>query len=267
MLGIFNKKEFDFRDAKSSFCFLDETGLINSSSDKFFAIGILKVSRPEKIYNRIRKLRQKLNYNEELKWSNINRKIRLDVAREFVKIFLKEDAEFNCIILDKNELDFKKYHNNDMYKAYRSFTIALLKIMLGQNPDEILIVLADDYFSPEGAYLEETIKKFTNDHYKKFVIGGVCQIDSKSSDLLQLSDLLLGAIVYDLKIQNNIIGRSRSGRFKRRFLNFLYLSLSVNGHFFDKGKSGDNYIYSGGKIRATIFDCKKSKVVKHEKKC
>lgn len=73
MLRLFNKKEFDFRDAKSSFCFMDETGLINSPTDKFFAIGIIKISRPEKIYNKIRKLRQRLNYNEELKRSNINR--------------------------------------------------------------------------------------------------------------------------------------------------------------------------------------------------
>lgn len=263
MLRIFDKKDYDFRDANSSFCFLDETGLLNSPTDKFFALGMVKIRRPEKIYNRIRKSRQRFNYNEELKWSRLDRRIRFDVARKFFNIFMDEEAEFHCIVLDKDKLDFKKYHNNNMYKAYRSFTIALLKMIIGQKPDEVIIVLADDYFTPDGADLEETIMKFTNDHYKKFVVGGVCQIDSRSSDLLQLADLLMGAIVYDLKIQNGIIGRSQSGRFKRRFLNFLYLSLGVRGHFFRNGKPGDNYVFNRGKIKATIFDCKKSKVVKH----
>jgi len=244
---------------------MDETGLINSQRDKFFAIGIIKINRPEKIYNEIRKIRQRFNYREELKWANINRDIRFKIAIKFFEVFLREKAEFSCIILDKNELDFEKYHNNNMYKAYRSFTIALLKMILGQNPNEILIVLADDYFSPVGADLEETIKKFTNDHYKKFVIGGVCQIDSKSNDILQIADLIMGAMVYDLKKQNNLInGINKSGKFKRKFINYLYQKLAVNGNFFKNGKSGDNYNFSRGKIKATIFDCSKSKVKKYQ---
>ncbi len=259
------KNNQDFKKIKSSFCFMDETGLINSKRDKFFAIGIIKIDRPEKMYNEIRKIRQRFNYKEELKWAKIDREIRFKIAIKFFEVFLREKAEFSCIILDKDKLDFKKHHNNNMYKAYRSFTIALLKIMLGQNPDEIIIILADDYFSPEGSNLEETIRKFTNDHYKKFVIGGVCQIDSRSNDILQTADLIMGAIVYDLKKQNELIdGGKTSGRFKRKFVNYLYQKLSVKNNFFENGRSGDNYIFGRGKIKATIFDCDKSKVKKYQ---
>lgn len=88
-----------FKNIKTCFCFLDETGLINSKRDKFFALGIIKCCEPQKIYNQIRKVRHRYNYREELKWSNLDRRIRFDIAREFFNIFLTEEAEFNCIIL------------------------------------------------------------------------------------------------------------------------------------------------------------------------
>ncbi len=248
----------NFRDIKTCFCFLDETGLVYSPRDKFFALGIIKCSSPEKIYNRIRKVRDKYNYREELKWSSLDRRIRFDIAREFFNIFLTEDIEFNCIILDKEKLNFKKYFNNDLYKVYRNFTVALLKLIIGKKPKEIITLLADDYFTPDGINLECTIKKFTNDHYKNFVVAGVCQIDSKSSDLLQLTDLLLGAIVYDLKKQEKII--SKQNTYKRKFLNFVYQKLRIRESFF-KHRLGfriPNFVSSENKIKATIFDKNKS---------
>ena len=255
-----NKK--DYRDIKTCFCFLDETGLIHSNRDKFFALGILKCGNPEKLYNKIRKLRSRYKYNEELKWANLDRKIRFDMARSFFDIFLEEDAKFNCIILDKDELDFDKYYNNDLYKVYRNFAVVLLKLIFGKNPQEVAILLADDYFTPDGIDIEAKIKKIINNHYQKFVMAGVCQINSKSSDLLQLTDLILGSIIYDLKKQKGIIGKkSKQGNFKRKFLNFVYQKLKIRNSFFKNrfGLNTRNYVLSGDKIRATIFDCKRSK--------
>ncbi|MEF3692338.1 MAG: hypothetical protein V3574_04780 [Candidatus Moraniibacteriota bacterium] len=51
------KDKNQFKKIRSSFCFMDETGLINSQRDRFFAIGIIKINRPEKMYNEIRKTR------------------------------------------------------------------------------------------------------------------------------------------------------------------------------------------------------------------
>lgn len=248
----------DFRDIKTCFCFLDETGLLYSPRDKFFALGIIKCSYPEKLYSRIRNIRNKYNYREELKWANLDRKIRFDVAREFFNIFLTEDVKFNCIILNKDKLDFKKHYNNDLYKVYRNFSIALLKLVISKNPEEVIILLMDDYFTPSRVGFEQAIKKIINDHYKNFVIAGVCQIDSASSDLLQLADLILGTIVYDLKKRAGIIIRQNT--YKRKFLNFVYQKLKIKKSFFrDRfGFGTRNYVLSGDKIRATIFDFKRS---------
>lgn len=254
-----------FKDVKSCFCFLDETGLLNNHVDKFFGLGIIKCGKPQKIYKRIRKIRDRYNYREEVKWSSLDRKIRFDVARELFEIFLTEDAKFNCIILNKSELDFKKYFQNNLYKVYANFSIALLKLIVGKDPQEVVILLADDYFSPDGEDLEAAIKAIINDHYKKFVVAGACQIDSKSSDILQLTDLILGSIMYDLKKQNNLV--KNQNEFKRKFLNFLYQKLSIKNSFFINkfGFKTRNYVLAGDKLRVTIFDSKRSTVNKFKK--
>lgn len=248
-----------FKDIKICFCFLDESGLLYSKRDKFFGLGIIKCSEPQKLYNRIRKIRDKYKYTEEVKWANLDRKIRFDIAREFLNIFLTEEAKFNCIILDKNELDFEKYFQNNLYKVYQNFSVVLLKLIIGQKPEEVIILLTDDYFTPDGTDLEDKVKKFINDHYQKFIVAGVCQINSKSSDILQLTDLILGAILYDLKKQNNLIKNQNT--YKRKFLNFVYQKLGIKRSFFRNtfGFKTRNYVLSGDKIRATIFDSKRSK--------
>lgn len=252
----------DFKDIKTCFCFLDETGLLYSARDRFFALGIIKCCNPQSLYNRIRKIRQFYKYDHEIKWAELDRKIRFDIAREIFNVFLSEDAKFNCIILDKRELDFARYFQNNLYKVYQSFSVALLKLTIGKNPEEVVILLTDDYFTPDGTDLEDRIKKFINDHYKKFVIAGVCQINSKSSDLLQLTDLILGAILYDLKKQQGLIKDQNT--YKRKFLNFLYQKLKIRKSFFINrfGFQTRNYVLSGDKIRATIFDAKRSKAAK-----
>jgi len=247
-----------FKDIKTCFCFLDETGLLYSNRDKFFAISLIKCQRPQKLYRRLRKIRDIYNYREELKWFNLNRRIRFDVARNFFNAFLAEDAKFNCIILDKDKLDFEKHFQNNLYKVYRNFSIVLLKLIFTKEPEEIAIVLADDYFSPEGEDFEDSIRGIINHHYQKFVIAGICQINSKSSDILQLTDLILGAMLYDLKKQSGLIQTQNA--YKRKFLNFLYQKLRIKKSFFRNrfGFRARNYVLSGDKIRATIFDPKRS---------
>lgn len=250
-----------FKDIKTCFCFLDETGLLYSARDKFFALGIIKCREPQKLYSQIRKIRQRFKYDHEIKWAGLDRRIRFDIAREFFNVFLLEDAKFNCIILNKEELDFQKHFQNNLYKVYQSFSVALLKLIIGKKPEEVIILLADDYFTPDSENLESAIKGIINDHYKKFIIAGVCQINSKSSDLLQITDLILGAILYDLKKQKGLIDDQNT--YKRKFLNFLYQKLKIRKSFFvNRFGFTRNYVLSSDKIRATIFDSKRSKASK-----
>lgn len=47
---------------------------------------------------------------------------------------------------------------------------------------------------------EEDVKLRVNKAFKQEALLGVCRIDSKASDLLQLTDFLLGAVSYEYKL-------------------------------------------------------------------
>lgn len=52
---------------------------------------------------------------------------------------------------------------------------------------------------------EVNTKKNFNAGKKRLALAGVCRFDSKTNDLLQLVDLLIGAITYDIKLSKGIV--------------------------------------------------------------
>lgn len=65
----------------------------------------------------------------------------------------------------------------------------------------------------------------------RLALAGVCRFDSRSNDLLQVVDLVIGAISYDLKLASGII--QIGSKYKRRMLECLKSNLGaetfVNG--------------------------------------
>ena len=58
-----------------------------------------------------------------------------------------------------------------------------------------------------------------NNKTGRLALAGVCRIDSKANDLLQLVDLIIGVISYDLKIEAGVI---KSGdQYKKELLKFF----------------------------------------------
>jgi len=99
----------------------------------------------------------------------------------------------------------------------------LLKAALA--PKEILILLADHVTTPKNIRFEVEVKKQMNSTVGRLVLAGVCRLNSKSNDLLQLVDLIIGAISYDLKTE---VGSIKGGdKYKKELLEFLKTNLGT----------------------------------------
>jgi len=199
------------------FCFLDETGLLNREEDRFFALGMIKCHYPHKLYLPIKFLKDKNHFYDEIKWNKVGRK-NLPIMRRLIELFIEARGfYFDCLILDKNNLDFKKHFQNNFWKVYESFTMLLIKGNLGRR--EQVCVIADYYPSPRKTNFEQNVETKINKKFGRQAIAGVCRIDSKGSEILQMADLIMGAILYEFKIKENLI--KKPSKHKRNLLKYL----------------------------------------------
>lgn len=92
--------------------------------------------------------------------------------------------------------------------------------------DEIVSVIADDYPAPEKDEFEAEVRNYVNDHYKALSIHSVIRIHSKGSNLIQIADLLMGAVNYEFKLKNNLI--KHPSKAKIDLLDYLKNKLGAN---------------------------------------
>jgi len=111
----------------------------------------------------------------------------------------------------------------DPWKAYEDIAIRVLKS--GIHPSEIIIVIADHITTPKEIKFEVNVKRRVNKEYKRLAVAGVCRFDSRSNDILQITDLMIGAVNYDLKLATKMV--LSGDRHKRQFVEHFRKNLGI----------------------------------------
>ncbi len=219
----------DYDKIWSKFCFLDESGRLCDGTNPFFTIGVIKCSQPYYLYSKLQYERTRVGFYDEMKFNKISNK-NYSFIKFAIDSFL-DTISFNLYsyTLDKNGLYFKTQFNNDQWKAYEEISVRLLLDgVLGgdQNNDnnEIIILLADHVTTPKSVKYEVSVKNKINQQKNRLAIAGVCRFDSKGNDLLQVVDLIIGAINYDLKLNFNLVSGDKH---KIKFLEYLKPQLGI----------------------------------------
>ncbi len=213
----------DYQSIWTKFCFLDESGNLSNPKDPFFTIGILKCSQPYYLQSKILYERGKRQFYDELKFNKLS-KNNLEFAKFALDAFFEtKNVSFASYTLDKHGNYFAGNFDGNPWQAYEDMTARLLKAAVSES--EILIVIADHITVPKDIRFEVNVKRKINDDLKRLAIAGVCRFDSKSNDLLQVTDLLIGAINYDLKFSTGLI--SSGDKHKRQFVEYLRKNLGT----------------------------------------
>lgn len=186
----------------TQFCFFDETGLLNSPRDKFFGVGMIKIHMPENVYLKMKKLRDQIGFYDEIKWSGIYTK-NAPVMNQFIDLFFDYGkARFSCYIFKKTDLEIRKYFHGDLYSAYES--LATMQVCANLSTNESAVLIMDDLSTPSDKF-EQNIKRKINSQSKRNAAYGVIRTYSKGTELIQMADLLLGAVCYDFKRSAGLI--------------------------------------------------------------
>lgn len=150
------------------------------------------------------KIKHKLSPTYELKWSKVGEG-KIDYYKDVIDYFIsRNDLLFRAVVADKTHLrhgDFAQTHDEWYYKMY----YLLLRYMV--NPLQQYKVYVDIKDTQGGRKLSKLHEVLNNSLYTFFpeCIINIQQVRSDECELLQVVDLLIGAISYknrNLKTSN-----------------------------------------------------------------
>lgn len=214
----------NYKKIWTPFCFLDESGTLNPKSQPYFTVGMIKCSQPYYLQQKIRYIRERNKFWWELKFSDLN-KVKIKTALEILDaLFKTRNIHFSSYSIDKKSEYFKNEFHSNPFIAYEQITKHLLRGNMRKN--EVLIVLADNVITPKRNKFEVNVKNSINNKFQRLAIAGVCRLDSRSNDLLQLADLLIGSINYELLLKDKVI--EKPSRYKKEFIDKLKSNLGVD---------------------------------------
>jgi hypothetical protein len=203
--------------------YCDESCHLPNDNSEIMVLGATwcPTQKRAEIFQRIReiKTRHGLPKNFEIKWNKVSQSkvsFYLDIVNYF---FDDDDIHFRALVVpNKKELDHEKFgqdHDTFYYKMY----FDLLKVIL--NPEHsynIYIDIKDTNGQEKVLNLQSVLR---NNHYdfKKRIVRKIQQVHSHEVELLQITDILIGAISYLHRNLNSNEGklaiidkiRSRSG--------------------------------------------------------
>ena len=152
----------------------------------------IKISKEQ-----IKAIKEKYGYTDELKWVNIHDKT-YQVYKELVEYFFMTDMQFKVVIADKTQIDANRpeYTFNDFY--FRMYFQLLHHDMDLEHTYNIYFDIKDTCSQQRLHQLRDALK--WNASIRNFQF-----IKSHESVFVQLADVLMGAINYQLRIKRGDI--------------------------------------------------------------
>lgn len=175
--------------------YCDESTYLIHDGHPYMLLSYISIAYPQirLAKEEIKAIKRKFNYTEELKWTNVH-SATYKVYAELVDWFFMNDLEFRAVVVDKSQIDEKRadYSFNDFY--FRMYFQLLHTKVDFQNRYNVFLDIKD---TCSGEKLEK-MKKIMSYNSS---IGTLQFIPSRESVFIQLADVLMGAINYNLRIQ------------------------------------------------------------------
>jgi len=186
------------------------------------------------ILNQIRDIKEKhgLSRFGEFKWTKVSSN-KIDFYKELIQYFFEnENLRFRALVF-KNKADFyyTYYTHNDIY--YIAYYLLLIEMISADTTNSIYIDKKDTRGGQKVKELKDNLihAKFSKGNrwssdieFNPDLIKKIQIIDSKDVELMQLADLLIGAVSYINRIQ---VGENLSSKSK---LELVDLIKQYSGH-------------------------------------
>jgi hypothetical protein len=244
-------------------------------NERFMLLGGIWIEEKNVSYatSQIKKLRNYKGYKNssgkhidflgEFKWQKVSNKY-FHVYKELVDIFFewinKDTARFCCMLIDRQNPVIQKENNIDedgyfklLYQLYfhNSKIPAIYKIF----PDSISnstvkVNLPKLDLSLDSSFRNKFIPLLNpkDEVPKKGFVNNITPIDSKSNDLIQVVDVIIGAIGY---LQNSLFRKKRAKVDKVKLMKYIFEKMALSGAILVSGKT--YYVAKSTKFNIWVF--------------
>ena len=189
--------------------YCDESCHLESDGESVMLIG--GISCPDYVrnivYKEIKEIKRKhgISSRSEIKWRKVSNS-KITFYEDLVNYFFdNEHLNFRVVIIDKNKLNHKKYnqtHDDFYYKQY----FYLVRKFLFEDDVNVFIDIKDT-----NSILKVNKLKNILENWKQSPkhIKNIQQIRSHENSIMQLADLLIGAVAYKNRSFESSLARIR----------------------------------------------------------
>lgn len=186
--------------------YCDESRLefLESKDDGFMVIGSLWLLREKRdmLKKEMKILKQKYNFNVEIKWTKISYKM-LDFYKELIDIFAhyQEFHFFKAIVVDTSKINFKYHQNNSDIGFYKFYYQVLVHKMNTTSKYHDYYIYVDDKTNKIYKPLP-LLKKVLNNAIYTGNVKIIEPRDSFENIFIQYVDVLVGLVSYGYNIHD-----------------------------------------------------------------
>ena len=181
--------------------YCDESCHLEKDTSPVMILGAMycQEERKKQIYDEIRAIKTKHNISSffEIKWTKVSES-KIDFYLELLDYFWNnQDLLYRGLVASgKQSLDHDKYNGGDYDLWYYKMYYRMLDPGISPNKKyHIMVDIKDTRGGKRVAKLREVLCNNIYD-FKKEVIDQIGQINSKESEILQLADLINGALAF-----------------------------------------------------------------------
>lgn len=201
--------------------YCDESCHLEHDGEKYMILGgiICEKCNRKIIKNDIIEIKRKNHIKDktEIKWNKVSPS-KISYYKELIDYFFESDIlRFRAMIIDKTKLNHKKYnqtHDEWYYKMYYE----LLKNLAEPKANNYIYI---DIKDSKSAKKVEGVKNYLNvkmSEYDYEPIRHIQSINSQESIIMQLADLLIGAIGYK---NREMFKKDKSSIAKTQLMNYV----------------------------------------------
>lgn len=206
--------------SKTCSIYIDETCHLENDDQSVMCIGYTKIDYDnyQLIKESIKAIKIKHKSPTEIKWNKLSLS-RVNLYKELIDFFFQAAIEFRCVLVkNKSNLDHDKFNRGDHNAFYYKLIYQLLNNNWVNPADTNYRVILDIKDTRGKERLIELKKWLDNKHGENSHFKYFQHIRSHENELLQLTDLFIGAISYKARHEYE---KENSSEVKRQVIQYL----------------------------------------------